>query len=166
MGAGAFLEPLVVVTLLLGGTWINRESDVTRSYSYSPLTSTDGGSGSDDDEEETPAAAAAPPKLQHDPVVSSSRAHSPSLLAEQEDPWRKRALGFGPWQWRTVVRTPNTTVFRNRVISRSLRRFPFLVECWYWLLVYWVRLLFSLHLPFLEDKQTVLLADKQPVINE
>ena len=30
----------------------------------------------------------------------------------------------------------------GRLLSRLLRRFPFLVEAWYWALIYWVRALF------------------------
>ena len=136
MGVGAFLEPLVVVVLLFGGTWINREPDVLRTYfpSTASTASSSTAGGSYDDDEETRAT----PKQQHDQVEMSLRAHSPSLLAEQDDPWRRRDIGFGAW--RTVVLTPNTAAFRNRGLSRLLRRFPFLVECWYWFLVYWVRL--------------------------
>jgi hypothetical protein len=40
--------------------------------------------------------------------------------------------------WRREVASPNTAVFSDRLLSRLLRRLPFLVECWYWALIYWV----------------------------
>lgn len=33
--------------------------------------------------------------------------------------------------------SPNTVVFEDRFLSRLLRKLPFLVENWYWALVYW-----------------------------
>ncbi|KAJ6627920.1 PAP2 superfamily-domain-containing protein [Mycena sp. CBHHK59/15] len=36
-----------------------------------------------------------------------------------------------------TVRSKNTAIWRHTRVSRALRRFPFLVEVWYWLLVYW-----------------------------
>ena len=69
-------------------------------------------------------------------LTPSKRTLSPSLLPSQESRWRTRELRvFGCTR---TVRTPNTAVFRNRFLSRLLRRFPFLVEAWYWALIYWV----------------------------
>ncbi|KAJ7158332.1 PAP2 superfamily-domain-containing protein [Mycena crocata] len=53
------------------------------------------------------------------------------LLATADSPYRER-LAFG-----RTVQSRNTAVWRNTRVSRVLRRFPFLVEVWYWLLVYW-----------------------------
>nr|GAT42528.1 predicted protein [Mycena chlorophos] len=53
------------------------------------------------------------------------------LLATADAPYRDRQV-FGH-----TVRSRNTAVWRNSFVSRTLRRFPFLVEVWYWLLVYW-----------------------------
>jgi hypothetical protein len=136
MGLGAFLEPLVVVVLLFGGAWINRETDIPYSsrnirWSKRDRTSRDG----------------SPDSLESDRYVTSkdallegdhTRSLSPSLLATQEAPWRKRQLKLLGWK-REVV-SPNTAVFRNRFLSRVLRKFPFLAEAWYWALIYWVRL--------------------------
>ncbi|RDA91609.1 hypothetical protein CP533_4635 [Ophiocordyceps camponoti-saundersi (nom. inval.)] len=49
---------------------------------------------------------------------------------------RRRRLRF--FGWETVVTSPDTAVFRHRLLSRLLHRFPFLVEAWYWALIYWV----------------------------
>ncbi|KKY25136.1 putative integral membrane protein [Phaeomoniella chlamydospora] len=121
MGAGAFLEPLVVVVLLFGGAWINRATDVTfstrrtaRWAQQEPL--------SDSEQDEAF-------------LGSKSRSTSPSLLHSVEEPWRKREIGVLGFN-KTVV-SPNTAVFKNRLLSRLLRKLPFLVECWYWALIYW-----------------------------
>lgn len=133
MGAGAFIEPLVVVSLLFGGTWLNRNSDYrlfasSRSHRHASHVR----SGSPDSLE---------PGMQSPTDADgllSPRASSPSLLSADTEPkWRKRELrllGF-----RTRVTSPNTRVFRDRFLSRLLQKFPFLVEAWYWALIYWVR---------------------------
>ncbi|KAF1989932.1 integral membrane protein [Aulographum hederae CBS 113979] len=114
MGAGAFIEPAVVIGLLFGGTWINRNSSYRmsanrRQHHFS---------------------------LRKDPEDLPSIPDSPSLLAAQEPRWRKREVKvFG---LKRDVTTPNTRVFRGRLLSRLLRKFPFLVEAWYWALIYWV----------------------------
>ncbi|GME43832.1 hypothetical protein GTA08_BOTSDO04135 [Neofusicoccum parvum] len=132
MGAGAFIEPLVVVGLLFGGTWVNRNSDYRLFASSRPARrSTHVRSGSPDSLEsgmESPTATDG---------LLSPRASSPSLLATNTEPkWRKREiklLGF-----RTSATSPNTRVFQDRFLSRLLQKFPFLVEAWYWALIYWV----------------------------
>lgn len=127
MGAGAYLEPLVVVTLLFGGAWINRATD----YNFSRRIYR---------RNEMPAAHAletddhldiADPQLSH-----SKRSLSPSLLPSQADRWRERDIRIAGY--RKTVATPNTAAFRNRLLSRLLHKFPFLVEAWYWALIYWV----------------------------
>ncbi|PSN66059.1 integral membrane protein [Corynespora cassiicola Philippines] len=128
MGAGAFIEPLVVVTLLFGGTWINRNTDYRifdrrRSPNRSPRSFSPDSIGSG----------------HSSPRSSSSlldRASSPSLLTPQEPKWRKRELQiFG---FRKEVVSPNTRRFQGYFLSRLLKKFPFLVEAWYWALIYWV----------------------------
>ncbi|GAB7347290.1 hypothetical protein MBLNU459_g3376t2 [Dothideomycetes sp. NU459] len=54
----------------------------------------------------------------------------------EQDGWRKRELKVA--RWRKEVWSPDTRVFENRLLSRLLLRFPFLVEVWYWALIYWV----------------------------
>ncbi|KAI5291868.1 hypothetical protein KEM54_003723 [Ascosphaera aggregata] len=65
----------------------------------------------------------------------AERGLSSSLLPHQEPSWRTReVIIFG---WKKKMTTPNTARFRNHLLSRLLARFPFLVEAWYWALVYW-----------------------------
>ncbi|KAF1847112.1 uncharacterized protein K460DRAFT_352292 [Cucurbitaria berberidis CBS 394.84] len=123
MGAGAFIEPLVVVTLLFGGTWVNRNSDYhllgrRRVYQNSPRSSS--------------------PASSESSSGRSSPSSSSSLLANNDEvpKWRMReirVLGL-----RKEVMSPNTKRFQDYFLSRLLRKFPFLVEAWYWALIYWV----------------------------
>jgi hypothetical protein len=39
---------------------------------------------------------------------------------------------------RKDVMSPNTRRFKDYFLSRLLQKFPFLVEAWYWALIYWV----------------------------
>jgi hypothetical protein len=121
MGIGAIAEPLVVVTLLFGGTWVNRNKDYKlfgqrRDHSTSPR------SASPDSE-----------------TGRSSLSSSDSLLAgvDEVPKWRTREVRvFG---FRKEVTSPNSRRFKDYFLSRLLKKFPFLVEAWYWALIYWVR---------------------------
>ncbi|KAL6709131.1 hypothetical protein ACN47E_001947 [Coniothyrium glycines] len=122
MGAGAFIEPLVVVTLLFGGTWVNRNTEYRlfgrkRVYSRSPRSS-------------SPQSASESGR--------SSPASSVSLLAHIDDQpqWRKREISI--LGMKQEVLSPNTRRFQDYFLSRLLQKFPFLVEAWYWALIYWV----------------------------
>lgn len=130
MGLGAILEPLVVVVLLFGGTWINRSrgagrrrwrKDIYPSRSSSP------------DSFESSRSMILPDE---DDPLCAPRSWSPSLLPLPEERWRKRQLRF--LSFGVDVTTPNTAAFQDRLLSRLLQKLPFLVECWYWALVYWV----------------------------
>ncbi|KAJ4351804.1 uncharacterized protein N0V89_007148 [Didymosphaeria variabile] len=130
MGVGAFMEPLVVVTLLFGGTWVNRNTkyrifDRRRDHSSSRSTSPD---SSVESGRSSPRSSAS--------LLDGYRASSPSLLTGQVPHWRKREirlLGF-----RAEVVSPNSRRFEGYFLSRLLQKFPFLVEAWYWALIYWV----------------------------
>ncbi|PKY07009.1 hypothetical protein P168DRAFT_230807 [Aspergillus campestris IBT 28561] len=127
MGAGAVLEPLVVIVLLFGGTWINRTMGRTWGSG-----STDFDSGSS-----TPTTSIKDSLLLDGRPASprsprSSRSPSPRLL---EGRWRQRQIGL--FNSTFTVTTPDTAVYQDRLLSRLLQKFPFLVECWYWALVYW-----------------------------
>ncbi|OAP59777.1 hypothetical protein AYL99_04779 [Fonsecaea erecta] len=139
MGAGAFLEPLAVVVLLFGGAWINRAPD-SFSSSRSPLTFSF--EEDDTDVPDLPLARAvdgdADADVENLHISRSKRSLSPSLLPSQEDKWRERELKISGLGYRRVIQTPNTAVFRHRLLSRILHKFPFLVEAWYWALIYWV----------------------------
>lgn len=141
MGAGAFIEPLVVLTLLFGGTYVNRDSSY-RIFSSNPdrWDREEIGAGKRED---------SPSKLEsalRSPVSEDGllAPYSPGTSTPSQEPrWRTRELSL--LGFRSRVTTPNTRVFRNRFLSRLLRKFPFLVEAWYWALIYWVR--FPLHSP-------------------
>jgi hypothetical protein len=114
-GIGAVAEPLVVIALLIGGTWINRDFNPRRRRRPRDVRRV-----SDD------ARAGENTAMAEDGDVES-RSASPSLLGSQEPKWRTRQLGaFG---WQTEVVTPNTRRFKGYFLSRLLERFPFLVEC-------------------------------------
>ena len=129
MAIGAIVEPLVVITFLAGGVWINRRKPSKpcrwqRDTGYSTLFSTSNllePSRVDPDDPDD----CLPP-----------RSWSPSLLHRPENHWHTRQLRILSFQFKAT--TPNTAVFGDCLLSRVLRRFPFLVECWYWALVYWV----------------------------
>lgn len=133
MGAGAFIEPLVVVTLLFGGTWFNRNT----SYTLFPTRRQDRWSS----EKRYASRDGSPDSLEsgltEDELLGGSRRSSAqSLTASQEPSWRQRQIGvFG---WKKEVTSPNTRVFKEYFLSRLLMKFPFLVEAWYWALIYWV----------------------------
>ena len=129
MGAGAYLEPLAVIVLLFGGAWINRTTDYTFSTS-SPQW-----------DERIPVSHSIETDIDLDieeaQLTQSKRSLSPSLLPSQEGKWREREIKLIGYC--RVLHTPNTAVFRNRFLSKVLHKFPFLVEAWYWALIYWVR---------------------------
>lgn len=131
MGAGAVLEPLAVIVLLIGGTWVNRSSsssyrkyrEYRKSGDYSRVSSPDrieSGLSSPTSEDGL--------RYSWSPSRSTPRPHG--------EGWRERRIGAFGLSY--TVTSPDTTVFRDRLLSRVLRKFPFLVECWYWALIYWV----------------------------
>ncbi|KAK3064154.1 hypothetical protein LTS18_009686, partial [Coniosporium uncinatum] len=61
---------------------------------------------------------------------------SPSLLSTEAPNWRKRSINILGFKKEFVA--PNTKQFESRLLSRLLGKFPFLVEAWYWALIYWV----------------------------
>jgi hypothetical protein len=122
MGAGAFIEPLVVVTLLFGGTWVNRNTEYRlfnrrRVYTHSPRSSSPSSSSIESGR--------------------SSLSSSVSLLSQDDEPkWRVREINI--MGFRKELVSPNTRQFQDYFLSRVLKKFPFLVEAWYWALIYWV----------------------------
>lgn len=125
MGIGAVAEPLVIIVLLLGGTWVNRARFYTgtRRQPYHSGKRVDSPSG-----------------LESGP--SSPVEETANLLAQDSVPharegsWRRRELNIAGWK--KEIWSPDTQVFDDRLLSRLLQRFPFLVEVWYWALIYWV----------------------------
>lgn len=124
MGAiGAVAEPIIVILMLLGGTWINRDFSLGGSI------------GTLRDERRVSGDLYTQYSDSPDLDIELRNA-SPSLLGTQQPKWRTRNLGV--WGFQMEVVTPNTRRFRAYFLSRVLQRFPFLVECWYWALIYWV----------------------------
>ncbi|SPJ76408.1 related to integral membrane protein [Fusarium torulosum] len=128
MGVGAFLEPLIVVTLLFGGAYLNRSKDYDFWTNKTGLPGLKGYKRSDD----------LPKRESTDSLMSSwSGSHSPSFdTSDTQSTLRRRKLQiFG---YKRIVSTPNTHVFEDRLLSRLLKKLPFLVECWYWFLIYFI----------------------------
>jgi hypothetical protein len=147
MAIGAVLEPLVVVSLLAFGTIVNRNKSraaVSRltfpssrpepwqHLKYSPDA---------DDADVEIAKTREDERTLLPSTLSRSNSSSSSTLAEDvasktTSKQRQRRIRFMSWE--REVTTPNTEIFRDRFLSRVLQRFPFLVEVWYWALIYWV----------------------------
>jgi hypothetical protein len=134
MGVGAVLEPAVVIGLLFGGTFINRNTSYNFTWKYrarsSPVLP---------DEEDIPGSPvswASEDALLEGKRSSSDSSSSSLLETDSISTWRTRELDF--WGFRWEVTTPNSKVFQDRWFSRVIRKFPFLEEAFYWALIYWV----------------------------
>lgn len=139
-GIGAVAEPLLVIGLLVGGTRINRNPEPV--LEITPLQRNINSSkrhiSRDAESLRSPTSASSSFVSEDEDDSSSSdgvlhmRARSPKQLPE----WRKRTMSiFG--LSRQVI-TPYNGKFRGNVGSRWLERYPFLIEVWYWGLIYWV----------------------------
>ncbi|OCL03966.1 hypothetical protein AOQ84DRAFT_226676, partial [Glonium stellatum] len=152
MGLGGLIEPLVVVTLLFGGTWINRNRSYrlsrrprqphNRVTSPSVLESGLSSPSLQSDSSSSPSSSSSSPTSSSYSYSSDDGYEVPTRISPSRLPtqggmrWRRREIEL--LGWRREVATPDTRVFRGRLLSRLLRRFPFLVEAWYWALIYWV----------------------------
>lgn len=130
-GLGAVLEPAVVIGLLFGGTWINRNKNYKfawrgRSRTHASQISID--------EENIPGS---PGSWTTDDALLPEKADLGLLSPISAHPeWQTRELRlFG---FKTSVFTPNSRVFENSRLSRVVRKMPFMREVWYWGLIYWV----------------------------
>lgn len=138
MAVGAFLEPAIIVSLLTGGTLVNRDKSRSQGTSSSrrpppwqDLEYATGGASpleGTEDGKELVSRSSSTSTIWHE--TSDGKTNLPSSR------WRERKLKFFGWE-RTIT-TPNTEVHKDRFLSRVLRRYPFLVEVWYWALIYWV----------------------------
>lgn len=125
MGAGIWIEPLVVVTLLFGGAWVNRAR-----AEAAPTGSLSGWARHKRSDDSLESGSSSPR------TETGLLSRSSSWGIDQGNGWRTRTTAlFGV---RKEIRSPDTSVFSDRLLSRILRRFPFLVEVWYWALIYWV----------------------------
>ncbi|KAK1981593.1 integral membrane protein [Colletotrichum cereale] len=134
MGIGAVAEPLVVITLLFGGTFFNRN---TGGNTYDNL----GWKGPDIDDVEHKRSderrsGVSTPDSEDSLLSVGAWSPSSTLAPHEEPPRRTRRVSFFGYQ--RLITTPNTRVYKDRLLSRVLRKFPFLVEAWYWALLYWV----------------------------
>lgn len=128
MGVGAFAEPLVVVSLLFGGVYVNRNT----SYKLFGKRGNEWKEKTFDERRDSIDGPATPLSRSSD----DTSLEEGGLLLQSEPTWRKREIAF--WKLRFDVTSPNTAVFEDYFLSRLLRKLPFLVECWYWALIYWV----------------------------
>ncbi|KAJ5626076.1 hypothetical protein N7510_002385 [Penicillium lagena] len=143
MGVGAIVEPLVVFVLLFGGTWINRVIEYlpSRRNSISSVSEDFLESGSSSPTSKD--------------ALLGFRSRSP-LSGDAGEGWRQRRIAM--LGMTCEVTTPNTAIFRDRLLSRVLWRFPFLVECWYWALVYWTYQIGRAFTALTLQKSTVVVA--------
>lgn len=134
MGFGAFAEPLVVVTLLFGGAYFNRTTaadDVTSKLAdYTPLENARKRS----DDYSSPRRSES--ESSDDPPSVDWSSSSGTLSPLEQSRWRNRRVKA--FRYERMVSTPNTVIFKDRLLSRVLQKLPFLVEAWYWALIYWV----------------------------
>jgi hypothetical protein len=132
MGVGAFAEPLVVVTLLFGGVYVNRNTNYKLFGKNGRSSWEEKRFQHDRDENSGDEEWSSSPRSSADTLLEEGVHLSPS-----EPTWRKREISL--WRLRFEVTSPNTAVFQDNFLSRLLRKLPFLAECWYWALIYWVR---------------------------
>lgn len=130
MAVGAFVEPLVVVALLFGGAWFNRNKEYDFREGRAAWESIDGTCKRSDE--------FCQPSSSQESLLSAddSWTKHPSPSINDVPTLRRRKIQlFG---YNKTVASPNTLVFKHRFLSRVLQKFPFLVEAWYWALIYWV----------------------------
>lgn len=154
MAISAVLEPLVIVALLAGGTLINRDTCPSRTRSSSSTSYPS--CRRPYPRQDVESALGGGPLLEKDAgdevvdwdksekistLTTRHDAHDGNLNASGPSAWRRRTLRF--WGWERTVTTPNTELHKDRLLSRLLRRYPFLVEVWYWALIYWVRITYT-----------------------
>lgn len=126
-----FFEPALIVSLLLGGTIANRR----RRCSQSRLRL----GSPKDDQSISDLEDALSSEYEDSVYANDAAAPSPgfSTTSLRDRPnWRTRNVGiFG---WKRSIATPDTRQYRGYFLSRMLYRYPFLIEAWYWFLIYWV----------------------------
>lgn len=121
-----------MIFLLSGGTWINRARKShthTGPFGYHKRID----SPSRSDSESSASSRASEEGL----LTPQSRSSSPDYQNHKDQSkWRKRRIDLLIWSF--DIPSPNTAVFSDRLLSRLLQKLPFLVEVWYWALIYWV----------------------------
>jgi hypothetical protein len=141
MGVGAVLEPAVVIGLLFGGTYINRNKSYRFTWKARSRPQPKPAAVEDEEEDIFVDAPGSPGSWDSEDGLLSNRSSTEtdplSLQSANTDPrWRTRDLQL--WGFKRSVVTPNSRQFRDRWFSRVIRKFPFLQEAFYWALIYWV----------------------------
>lgn len=150
MAIGAVLEPLIVVSLLAGGTLVNRNKfykgvsrrnsniDTRPIWNGSEDSDLEAGKGAykngSGEDSWTRSRSSSTSTVFYDPEGTLGGGATSILMADPR--WRLRKLKLFAWE-REII-SPNTEVHQDRLLSKVLSRFPFLVEVWYWALIYWV----------------------------
>lgn len=126
MGIGAFAEPLVVVSLLGLGCYINRES---RHFSTASVSAGHKRNDSLESGRSSPSSEAGLLSPLDRPFHDGSSRTNP----EGRHIRTLRVLG-----WQKEVVTVNTQRFADRWLSRIVVQIPFIIEVLYWALIYWI----------------------------
>jgi hypothetical protein len=144
MAVGAVVEPIVVISLLAFGTFINRNKS-QHGYGLSSTSSLSSRrvywqATKHDPEPSLGFLEKGRRSDSQEPLSTpgSSRSSSEADLTIHVDSLNKRKRTLRFLGWEREVTTPNTSVFKDRFLSRVLQQLPFLVEVWYWALIYWV----------------------------
>lgn len=131
----------MVVTLLFGGAWFNRNKDYNFNDRETSWSGSQEHKRSDDlnitiGGRQRPSSSSSSSERPDSPTDDWSSSSTSMLGAHTQPTLRRRKLQlFG---YERLVTTPNTAIFKDRFLSRVLQKFPFLVEAWYWALLYWV----------------------------
>lgn len=125
MAISAFVEPAIVLALLIGGTIINRDKTNVGCF--------DGSIGRNP--QDKPSSSLWRSNATGE-SIGPGRRKNQNIPFEEQSVYRTRELRL--LAWRTTVVTRNTWIFRDAWLSKILLKFPFLIEVVYWALVYWV----------------------------
>ena len=125
------LEPALVIFLLLGGTVANRR----RRCGQSPLSLGSPRNGKPLSDLEDALSSEDEDSVYANDAALPSPAYSTTSLRDGQS-WRTRNIGL--FAWKRSIATPDTRQYRGYFISRMLYCYPFLIEAWYWFLLYWV----------------------------
>lgn len=126
---GAVLEPGIVVCLLFGGAWVNRNQQYRLTFSAKHSTDSEQGPG-------RRRGGRASAESSSSWLTGSGSDSVTSSNVNPTSGWRPRE--FKLWRLRRTIHAPATAQYEQRLLSRVLRKFPFLVEAFYWALIYFV----------------------------
>ena len=113
MGFLGLGEPSLGTFIICLGAWINRDFKTPAIHSKDATQRDDVGA---------------------EMAFNDIKVEEPSIFFPGQDKWRSRELSM--LGYRGFIHAPNTTMFQNRILSRVLLRFPFILEIIYWALIY------------------------------